>query len=70
MNKKDIMYMLYIFYNILEGFGYVFNLVFFYKVNEKLFNRGKLFNIGYKEVKKFNYICFVFYDVDLILEND
>lgn len=60
----------YTFYNILEGFGYVLNLAFLYKANEKPFNRGKLFNIGYKEAKKFNHTCFVFHDVDLIPEND
>eukprot|EP00105_Crassostrea_gigas_P036907 XP_019921055.1 PREDICTED: beta-1,4-N-acetylgalactosaminyltransferase bre-4 isoform X2 [Crassostrea gigas] len=40
------------------------------RANEKPFNRGKLFNIGYKEAKKFNHTCFVFHDVDLIPEND
>nr|XP_034329667.1 beta-1,4-N-acetylgalactosaminyltransferase bre-4 isoform X1 [Crassostrea gigas] len=40
------------------------------QADEKPFNRGKLFNIGYKEAKKFNHTCFVFHDVDLIPEND
>lgn len=72
MNKKRfyVGYMPYTFNNILEGFGYVLNLAFLYQADEKPFNRGKLFNIGYKEAKKFNHTCFVFHDVDLIPEND
>uniref|UniRef100_H2ZBZ8 Beta-1,4-galactosyltransferase n=1 Tax=Ciona savignyi TaxID=51511 RepID=H2ZBZ8_CIOSA len=35
------------------------------------FNRAKLMNIGYVEsLKDYNFECFVFHDVDLVLEND
>lgn len=34
------------------------------------FNKGKLYNIGYTEAAKRNHDCFVFHDVDLIPEND
>lgn len=40
------------------------------QADEKPFNRGKLFNIGFREAKKDNHTCFVFHDVDLIPEND
>lgn len=39
--------------------------------DKNLFNRAKLFNIGFNEVLKYDdYDCFVFHDVDLIPEND
>ncbi|XP_062572940.1 beta-1,4-N-acetylgalactosaminyltransferase bre-4-like [Saccostrea cucullata] len=34
------------------------------------FNKGKLYNVGYTEAVKRNHDCFVFHDVDLIPEND
>lgn len=35
------------------------------------FNRAKLMNVGYAEaIKDYDFQCFVFHDVDLILEND
>ncbi|XP_055336146.1 beta-1,4-galactosyltransferase 3-like [Paramacrobiotus metropolitanus] len=35
------------------------------------FNRGKLFNVGFREAEKFfAYSCLVFHDVDLLPEND
>ncbi|XP_078329949.1 beta-1,4-N-acetylgalactosaminyltransferase bre-4-like isoform X2 [Crassostrea virginica] len=40
------------------------------QVDEKPFNKGKLYNIGYTEAKKNNHTCYVFHDVDLIPEND
>lgn len=41
------------------------------QVDKNNFNRGKLMNVGFKEALKFfPYNCFVFHDVDLLLEND
>jgi len=35
------------------------------------FNRAMLFNVGYAEsIKRYNFSCFIFHDVDLIPEND
>jgi len=34
------------------------------------FNRAKLINIGFNEAKKEGFNCFIFHDVDMILEND
>ena len=35
------------------------------------FNKGKLLNVGFKEAQKyFPYTCFVFHDVDLLVESD
>ena len=42
-----------------------------YKTQDVIFNRAKLFNIGFTEAKKLDeFDCFMFHDVDLILEND
>ncbi|RWS23692.1 beta-1:4-N-acetylgalactosaminyltransferase bre-4-like protein [Leptotrombidium deliense] len=38
--------------------------------DEHLFNRGKLFNIGFKEASKLDsFCCFIFHDIDLLPEN-
>ena len=42
-----------------------------YQTQNVIFNRAKLFNIGFTEAKKIDeFDCFMFHDVDLILEND
>lgn len=49
------------------------NNIIFVKIQviDDSFNRGKLMNVGFKEVlKEDQYDCFVFYDVDMILENN
>ncbi|RWS08045.1 beta-1:4-N-acetylgalactosaminyltransferase bre-4-like protein, partial [Dinothrombium tinctorium] len=46
--------------------------IFIIEQNEKhLFNRGKLFNIGFKEALKRDdsFCCFIFHDIDLLPEN-
>lgn len=49
------------------------NIIIFVEIQviNDSFNRGKLMNVGFKEVLKGDqYDCFVFYDVDMILENN
>ena len=42
-----------------------------YQTPNAIFNRAKLLNIGFIEAKKLDeFDCFIFHDVDLILEND
>ncbi|XP_039253012.2 beta-1,4-galactosyltransferase 4-like [Styela clava] len=41
------------------------------QAGNQLFNRAKLMNVGFSEaIKERKYDCFVFHDVDLLLEND
>lgn len=40
------------------------------QVDTKPFNKGYLYNVGYKTAKENQHTCFVFHDVDLIPEND
>ena len=41
------------------------------KTEKGLFNRAKLLNIGFDQAsKRKEFDCFMFHDVDLILEND
>ena len=36
-----------------------------------IFNKGRIMNIGFKQVMKYNnYDCIIFHDVDMIPEND
>jgi len=43
----------------------------FISIGSDPFNRAMLFNVGYMEaMKKHDFTCFVFHDVDLIPEND
>ena len=43
----------------------------YFQTGDVPFNRAILFNIGYKEVLKYqNFNCFIFHDVDLIPEDD
>ncbi|CAG5102511.1 Oidioi.mRNA.OKI2018_I69.chr1.g336.t2.cds [Oikopleura dioica] len=41
------------------------------QVDDNSFNRAKLLNVGFVEaMKQYDWQCFVFHDVDLVLEND
>ena len=45
--------------------------IYFTQYGGGKFNRAKLMNVGYMESSKdFDFQCFVFHDVDLVLEND
>jgi len=45
--------------------------VFPKQIAKGLFNRGKLLNIGFTEAEKdYPYDCYLFHDIDQILEND
>jgi N-terminal domain of galactosyltransferase/N-terminal region of glycosyl transferase group 7 len=45
-----------------------FHIVYVIQSNKQLFNRGFLFNVGYKEILSSNYTpeCILFHDVDLL----
>ena len=48
-----------------------FKIFLINQIDGDLFNRAKLLNIGFKEARKENdFDCFIFHDVDLIVEDD
>lgn len=76
---SQLQYLLYYLYPLLKKQQHTFSIYVIEQdfrhpsqAQNALFNRAKLFNVGYAEAIKENpnFNCFTFHDVDLILENE
>lgn len=58
-------------YSTFHVFNEPFRMVFLLKESPETFNKAFLMNVAYENISKtYDFDCFIFHDVDLLLEND
>jgi len=68
---EHLQYFLMYMHKILQRQELDYQIYVVNQVDSNPFNRAKLLNVGFVEsLKQYDWQCFVFHDVDLILEND
>lgn len=69
--EEHLKYFLMYMHKILQRQELDYKIYVVNQVDDNNFNRAKLLNIGFVEsLKQYDWQCFVFHDVDLVLEND
>ncbi|XP_063806607.1 beta-1,4-galactosyltransferase 4-like [Pseudophryne corroboree] len=68
--EKHLLYLLYHLHPFLQRQQLEYGIFVIHQAGDGKFNRAKLLNVGYLEMLKEKWDCFILHDVDLVPEND